>query len=73
MNEEPEPDRFLLVDFVRAGGAAGPSLTARVVHVRPLPVSGYRVGCAFLAPISENDVAELASAGSRPSLRTFGA
>lgn len=60
MKDAPEPDRFLLVDFVRAGGERGPSVTARVIHVRALPVSGYLVGCAFLTPLTDEQVLALA-------------
>jgi hypothetical protein len=53
----------LLIDLLLPTGQASPPLRARVIHVARAPSGNWIVGCAFLRPMSEEDLTALLEQG----------
>jgi hypothetical protein len=58
-----EPGMGLQIELGGAGSGAGKTLLARVVYVRHLPDGNWVLGCAFISPLSENELEELLRLG----------
>ncbi|HKI37962.1 MAG TPA: PilZ domain-containing protein [Gemmataceae bacterium] len=59
MGREVRPGAVLVVALEGLGGRFSRPLLLRVLNVRPAERGGWHVGCAFVTPLTDNDVQAL--------------